>query len=207
MITRLQRHHPLAQAVGEELLRVRRRQRGVGEARRTCPRCRSPTSPGPRSCRTRRTSASARPTAAPHPNENRLVRKWNPNTAISTTPKITHVVGCVNAAAMRDQEQRGPRAPRRSRRVDERDHQRQQEQHRDVVEVADVRRGEEQRRPSPSIVVSTTSGSRRLRKNAAPSASPVRIGITDHQERAEAVPIDARPPAAAARPRAGTLTR
>ena len=34
------------------------------------------------------------------PNENRLVRKWNPNTAISTTPKITHVVGCVNAAAM-----------------------------------------------------------------------------------------------------------
>ena len=41
--------------------------------------------------------ASARNAA---PNENRLVRKWNPNTAISTTPKITHVVGCVNAAAM-----------------------------------------------------------------------------------------------------------
>ena len=34
------------------------------------------------------------------PNENRLVRKWNPNTAISTTPKITQVVGCVNAAPM-----------------------------------------------------------------------------------------------------------
>ena len=34
------------------------------------------------------------------PKEKRLVRKWNPNTAIITTPKITHVVGCVNAAAM-----------------------------------------------------------------------------------------------------------
>ncbi len=34
------------------------------------------------------------------PNENRLVRKWNPNTASSTTPKITQVVGCVNAAAI-----------------------------------------------------------------------------------------------------------
>ena len=34
------------------------------------------------------------------PSEKRLVRKWNPNTAISTAPKITHVVGCVNAAAM-----------------------------------------------------------------------------------------------------------
>ena len=33
------------------------------------------------------------------PNENLLVRKWKPNTAKSTTPKITHVVGCVNAAA------------------------------------------------------------------------------------------------------------
>ena len=41
--------------------------------------------------------ASARSAA---PKENRLVRKWKPNTAISTTPKITHVVGCVNAAAM-----------------------------------------------------------------------------------------------------------
>ena len=34
------------------------------------------------------------------PNENRLVRKWNPNTAINTTPKITHVVGWVKAAAI-----------------------------------------------------------------------------------------------------------
>jgi hypothetical protein len=34
------------------------------------------------------------------PSENRLVRKWKPKTANSTTPKITHVVGCVNAAAM-----------------------------------------------------------------------------------------------------------
>ncbi len=33
------------------------------------------------------------------PNENRLVRKWNPNTASRTTPKMTQVVGCVNAAA------------------------------------------------------------------------------------------------------------
>ncbi len=33
------------------------------------------------------------------PNENLLVRKWKPNTARRTTPKITHVVGCVNAAA------------------------------------------------------------------------------------------------------------
>ncbi len=34
------------------------------------------------------------------PSENRLVRKWNPNTAIITTPKITQVVGWVNAAAI-----------------------------------------------------------------------------------------------------------
>jgi hypothetical protein len=34
------------------------------------------------------------------PSENRLVRKWNPKTAISTTPNTTHVVGCVNAAAI-----------------------------------------------------------------------------------------------------------
>ena len=33
------------------------------------------------------------------PSENRLVRKWKPNTAISTTPNTTHVVGCVKAAA------------------------------------------------------------------------------------------------------------
>ena len=34
------------------------------------------------------------------PSENRLVRKWNPKTAISTTPKTTHEVGCVKAAAI-----------------------------------------------------------------------------------------------------------
>ena len=50
------------------------------------------------------------------PSENRLVRKCQPNTAISTTPKITQVVGCVNAAAIADQEQRRSRSPRRPRR-------------------------------------------------------------------------------------------
>jgi hypothetical protein len=34
------------------------------------------------------------------PRWNRLVSRRSPNTAISEKPKITHVVGCVNAAAM-----------------------------------------------------------------------------------------------------------
>src|SRR6478672_8208243 len=34
------------------------------------------------------------------PNENRLVRKCHPKTARRIPPKITHVVGCVNAAAI-----------------------------------------------------------------------------------------------------------
>ena len=44
------------------------------------------------------------------PNENRLVRKWKPKIANNTTPKITHVVGCVNAAAiaMRNNAVRAP---------------------------------------------------------------------------------------------------
>ena len=38
--------------------------------------------------------------AAPTPNEKRLVRKCQPNTASKIPPKITQVVGCVNAAAI-----------------------------------------------------------------------------------------------------------
>ena len=34
------------------------------------------------------------------PNEKRLVRKCQPNTDSRMPPKITHVVGCVNAAAI-----------------------------------------------------------------------------------------------------------
>ena len=44
------------------------------------------------------------------PNENLLVKKWKPKTASSTTPKITQVVGCVNAAVT-DNRNTADRAP------------------------------------------------------------------------------------------------
>ena len=127
------------------------------------------------------------------PNENRLVRKWNPKTASKTTPKITQVVGCVNAAAIaiRNSAVRAPHDVRAA--CEERDRQAQQEQHRDVVQVADVRRREEQRdrrqhRHEDHDRVAAAAEERGAEREPGEHRDP------DHEERAEGVPVDAGDP-------------
>ena len=181
---------PLDEPVGEELRRVGRAAAPPRRGSPASPRCRRPTSRGRRSCRNRPTSASVRRPAARPRSENRLVRKWNPNTAISTAPKITHVVGCVNAAAMpiRNSAVRAPHDVRASWTngiiSDE------QEQHRDVVEVAHVRRGEEEghrgeQRGQHHERIATAPEQGRAEREAREDRD------ADHQERAERVAVDA----------------
>ena len=135
----------LEQSVDEERLRVRRWEGRFLEAGRGSPRCRRPSWPVPRTCRARPGSSIGPSDRRASPRRNRLVTKWNPNTARSVAPKSTQVVGWVNAAAIpiRKSAVRAPHdvraAPRNaSIRLNRKSTG-------DVVEVADVGRGEEQR--------------------------------------------------------------
>ena len=78
------------------------------------------------------------------PSRNRLVTRCVPQTAISDMPNRTQVVGCVNAAAIPIRKI-ATRAPHEVRAASANATIRQSRNRtRDVVEVADVRRREEQ---------------------------------------------------------------
>ena len=123
------------------------------------------------------------------PRWNRLVSRRSPNTAISEKPKITHVVGCVNAAAMPTRNI-ALRAPQEVlRRCEEREDQREEVQDRDVVEVADVRRRHEQRRgrehdQQEQQRVPVRAPRERAEREAGQDRD------AHHQERAERVQVD-----------------
>ena len=110
------------------------------------------------------------------PNENRLVRKCQPNTDSRMPPKITHVVGCVNAAAIpiRNSAVRAPHDSRASSRNGIVRHSSRSTVALSRYPMYGVDRNSA---TEASRAMWITTGFRRLRKNAAPRASPARIGM------------------------------
>ncbi len=127
------------------------------------------------------------------PSRNRLVTTCVPQTAISESAEQDAGGGVRERRGHPDQEDRDAGAPRGPRGVRERHDQAEQEQHRDVVEVADVRGGEEQagrreHREEDDERIACAAERTRTEREPGEDRDP------EHQERAEAVGADAADP-------------